>query len=111
MIPAKFAKSGAAISDRLLVKSVVGLNVPANTEHVFGFENESFTHTKNNIMDLESFMDNDGDLDNVFLVKKEDDEIDENHQLSQVEKDDMYRVCQVNRLLSILLVGQARRYG
>ena len=35
LIPAKFAKSGAAISDKILVTSVVGLNVPANTEHVF----------------------------------------------------------------------------
>ena len=49
-------------------------------------------------MDLESFMDNDDDLDNAFLVKKEDDEIDEDHQLSQIEKGDMYRVCKVNRV-------------
>ena len=96
MIPAKFAKSGAVISDEILVTNVVGLNVPANAEHVFGFENESFTHTKNNIVDLESFMDNGDNLSKVFLVKMEDDEIDEDHQLSQFKKDDMYTMCRVN---------------
>ena len=47
LIPAKFAKSGAAISDKKLVTSVLGLNVPANTKHVFGSENENSSRTKN----------------------------------------------------------------
>ena len=47
LIPAKFAKSGAAISDEILVTSIVGLNVPANTKHVFGSENENSSRTKN----------------------------------------------------------------
>ena len=96
MIPAKFTKSGAAISDKILVTSVVGLNVPANTEHVFWFKNENFTHTSTTIMDSESFMDNGDNLNNVFLDKKEDDEIEEHHQFSQIEKDDMYEMCRVN---------------
>ena len=33
----------------------MGLNVSANTEHVFGFKNEKFAHTSTNIVDLESF--------------------------------------------------------
>ena len=61
-------KSGAAILDNSLVTSVVGLKVPANTEHVFGFENENFAHTCANVVDLERFMDNGDNLNTVFLV-------------------------------------------
>ena len=42
-------------------------------------------------------MDNGDDLSNVFLVKMGDDKIDKDPQLSQFEKDDMCRVCQVHR--------------
>ena len=97
MIPAKFAKSGAAISDKIIVTSVVGLNVPANTKHVFRFKNDNFAHTCANVVDLESLMDNGDDLNNIFLVKKEDDKIEEHHQFSQIEKDDIYEMCRVNR--------------
>ena len=42
-------------------------------------------------------MDNGDNLNNVFLVKKEYDEINEDHQLSQFKREDMYAMCQVNR--------------
>ena len=76
---------------------VVGLNVPANTEHVFGFKYGNFAHTSTNILDLESFMDNGDNLNNFFLVKKEENEIKEHHQFSQIGRDDMYKRCRVNR--------------
>ena len=98
LIPAKFAKSGAAISNEISVTNVEGLNVPVNTEHVFGFENENSARMKNNIMDLESFMNDNDDLDNVFQVKKGDDEIDNGGQVSQIEKDEMYRVCNSKKM-------------
>ena len=82
LIPDKFVKSGAAILEEILVTSVVDLNVPANTEHMFGFENENFAHTSTNIFDLKSFMVNGDDLNNVFLVRKEDDITKEHHQFS-----------------------------
>ena len=83
--------------DKILVTSVVGLNVPANTEHMFWFKNENFAHTGANVMDLESFMDNGDDLNNVLIVKHEDNEIKEHHQFSKIKKDDMYEMCRVNR--------------
>ena len=53
MISAKFAKSGAAILNEILVTSVVGLNVPTDTKHVFGFKNKNFAHTCTYVVDLE----------------------------------------------------------
>ena len=75
----------------------MGLNVPVTSEHVFWFENENFAHTSTNIRDLESFMDNDDNLNNVFLVQKEDDDIEERYHVSQIEKEDMYEICRVDR--------------
>ena len=75
----------------------MGVNVPANTEHVFRLENENFAHKCADVVDLESFMDNSDDLNNVFLGKKEDDEIKEHHQFSQIKKDDMYEMWRVNQ--------------
>ena len=75
----------------------MGLNVCANTKHMFGFKNENFAHMSTNIVDLESFMDNGDNLNNVFRIKKEDDEIDEHHQFSKIEKDETFRMCRVNR--------------
>ena len=75
----------------------MGLNVSANTEHVFGFKNENFAHTCANAVDLESFMDNGDKLNNIFLLKRKDEEIKELHQDSQVKKDDMVEMCRVNR--------------
>ena len=83
--------------DEILDTSVVGLNVPTNTEHVFRFENENFAHTCTNVADFESFMDNGDDLNNIFLVKKEDDEIKEHHQFSQIEKDNRYTMWRVDQ--------------
>ena len=42
-------------------------------------------------------MDNGVDLNNVFLDKKEDDKTEKDRQLSQFIKDDIYKVCRVNR--------------
>ena len=69
----------------------------ANTKHVFGFKNEYFAHTSVSVVDLESFIDNGNNLNDVFLVKKEDDEIKEHHQGTQIDKDDMFEMCRVNR--------------
>ena len=96
MILAKFAKSEAAILDNILVTSVVGLNVPANTKHVFGFKNENLGHICANVVDLESFMDNGDDLNNAFLVRMKEGEIREHIQFLQMEKDNMYNMCHVN---------------
>ena len=41
-------------------------------------------------------MDNGDNSNNFFLGKKEDGEIEEHHQFSQIEKDDMYEMCRVN---------------
>ena len=68
LIPAKFAKSGAEILDKILVTSVVGLKFSAGTEHVFRFGSENFTRPCANVVDLESFMDSGDNLNNVFLV-------------------------------------------
>ena len=61
------------------------------------FKYGNFAHTGANIVDLETFMDNGDDLNNVFLGKKEDNETKEPHQFSQTEKDNMFEMCRVNR--------------
>ena len=42
-------------------------------------------------------MDNGDNLNNIFLVKKEDNEIKENNQFSQIKKCNMDKMCRVNR--------------
>ena len=77
------------------------LNFPTKAKHVFGFKketnNKNFRRSTSNVLYLESFMDNGDNLNNVFLVEKEDDEIDEHHQFLQFKKDDMYKMCRVNQ--------------
>ena len=81
--------------DKSLVTSIVDFSVPRKIKHGFGFKKEvsskSFASTGGKVLDLNCFMDNDDNLNNVYHVEVEvKEEVNVLHLDSKIKKDNMY---------------------
>ena len=94
-LPVELAKSGAVISDKLLVMSIMDLYLPTEVKHVFSFKKESdrnFSGVNSNILDLKSAIDNGTDLTKVYNVEAEVKDTTECLEDVQIEKDNIFSI-------------------
>lgn len=101
-LSAQHAKSGVAISVKLLDTFGTDYNLQNKAKHVFGLKNKTqdrhLESANSNVLHLQSFKDNNNDLNDDYSVKPDYKEIDECLEDTQIKKDNMFSaLCYVTK--------------